>query len=394
MKKNKVKKLKALCVASMVVSLVMNTISVPTFAGVTTKCEMDSDCTGIHLVGGKEYKEVFTPSNAFPSNATDGNAVSPIEIKYHIHNINCYNLHEDENCQVLIENGGHAHSACNDYSQGLQCGYEDATEEMLKELTCLTDAELSTIKAKKLSSALTATITPRPAGEEHVFRVLSSRYQKSIHQSKRYGEYGYNEAEVFLLVDYSKDYESNTWTIDDSVYTPGISNYLIAYCCDGDTGVNTNAYYRQINLEDSTYFSDDVAEKVRAIVKNAYPFIDADTVRKNLVEANVMSVEEASKVDEADLIMASQHAIWRTTNPYTGEIDPYTPYVSDGHHYAVTANRSANAYQPTITAHRPSGSKNFYPAVGERIEKVTSYLTRLAPIPAEESEIIVSTVSV
>ena len=56
-----------------------------------------------------------------------------------------------------------------------------------------------------------------------------------------------------------------------------------AYCVDAVTSSVKGYEYRRVNLEDSTYFSDEVAGRIRAIFMNSFPFVtDMDAIAREI----------------------------------------------------------------------------------------------------------------
>ena len=68
-----------------------------------------------------------------------------------------------------------------------------------------------------------------------------------------------------------------------------------------------------MNLEDSEYFSPALAERLRAIVSISYPALSVEDAKVALVEAG-FDAELAAMLDYAELISATQGAIWRLAN--------------------------------------------------------------------------------
>ena len=78
-----------------------------------------------------------------------------------------------------------------------------------------------------------------------------------------------------------------------------------AYCVDLDTFVNDGHNYSRVNVEDANYYDDDSAKHIRAIVRNAYPFISLEEISSTLNLENLTAVEA---------ITATQLAIWKYAN--------------------------------------------------------------------------------
>lgn len=78
-----------------------------------------------------------------------------------------------------------------------------------------------------------------------------------------------------------------------------------AYCVDFDTVVENRHNYSRVNVEDANYYDDDSAKHIRAIVRNAYPFISLEEISSTLNLENLTAVEA---------ITATQLAIWKYAN--------------------------------------------------------------------------------
>lgn len=83
------------------------------------------------------------------------------------------------------------------------------------------------------------------------------------------------------------------------------SNYFSTYCVDRETEIDKSVKYARSNISDGTYYSKENADKIRAIVRNAYPFISIEEVRTRSQISN-LSVKEA--------IAGTQAAIWHYAN--------------------------------------------------------------------------------
>ena len=78
-----------------------------------------------------------------------------------------------------------------------------------------------------------------------------------------------------------------------------------AYCVDFDTVVENRHNYSRVNVEDANYYDEDSAKHIRAIVRNAYPFISLEEISSTLNLENLTAVEA---------ITATQLAIWKYAN--------------------------------------------------------------------------------
>ena len=67
------------------------------------------------------------------------------------------------------------------------------------------------------------------------------------------------------------------------------------------TAVKDGEHYKRSNLEDAGYYSVDAAEHIRAIVKNAYPFISIDEMKAKLKAEERQIVISNLEITRADL---------------------------------------------------------------------------------------------
>lgn len=97
----------------------------------------------------------------------------------------------------------------------------------------------------------------------------------------------------------------------------GEGNYasVAAYCTDAAAYSRDDTSYRRINLEDSTYFADGAAGRIRAVVLNSYP-------KKKLaaIQARANSwlrgqgLPEVQELQSGEAILAAQVTIWKLAN--------------------------------------------------------------------------------
>lgn len=117
---------------------------------------------------------------------------------------------------------------------------------------------------------------------------------------------------------------------------------VAAYCCDFLTYIQIGSLYKRINLEDSSYFTSDVAEHIRGIMENGYwlDWTDADLAAAAAkanewntnnpgkfeitndvdVPADIYDpVEQITNLTKKEALTATQLAIWGFANtPYDG----------------------------------------------------------------------------
>ena len=108
--------------------------------------------------------------------------------------------------------------------------------------------------------------------------------------------YGNSEPVVFNLI--------NTTKITDEIATTPYAS-TPAYCVDLPTATIENAVYQRINLEDSTYFDTETAQKLRAIYNHSFPYLTIEQLR----EATGLST-----LTGAEAVTATQYVIWMHAN--------------------------------------------------------------------------------
>lgn len=85
----------------------------------------------------------------------------------------------------------------------------------------------------------------------------------------------------------------------------GNNNSSYAYCVDFDTTIVRNSMYARSNVEESGFYSNADAAMIRAIVRNAYPFISLTELRARAGISGLTSTQA---------ITAAQLAIWNFSN--------------------------------------------------------------------------------
>lgn len=87
---------------------------------------------------------------------------------------------------------------------------------------------------------------------------------------------------------------------------------VTAYCADAGAPIQPGAHYRRINLEDSSYFNDTVAGKLRAVLRHSFPMRQVEEVQES---ANLWLRErelpEIKELQSGEAVLAAQIAIWK-----------------------------------------------------------------------------------
>ena len=206
------------------------------------------------------------------------------------------------------------------------------------------------------------------------------------------------QTSLFVLADASRDY---TWKANGT-YSYGNSNYEALYCCDIETSLVNEAYYKRVNLEDSNYYDAEAASHIRGILMNSYPYVTVEEMRQNLAENGF---EDAEKLTRAEMISAVQAAIWTFAN------GTYNEDHTSAFKYLNTFNVSMNCQwggalhdvtNETRTAW--SNPENAFPEtwrgtavdkdVEKRINALIEYLVAQKAVNAKENEIIISDIEI
>ena len=97
----------------------------------------------------------------------------------------------------------------------------------------------------------------------------------------------------------------------DGIYSVGVSNYDVLYCCDANTGTGDATYYKRVNLEDSEYLTDAQAKQLRAIVTNAYPYVSVEEAKAYLSSMGFADAESLDGTEWTSLLQATLGALRR-----------------------------------------------------------------------------------
>lgn len=206
------------------------------------------------------------------------------------------------------------------------------------------------------------------------------------------------ETSLFALADASTDYK---WT-PNGPYSYGESNYEALYCCDIDTSIVNNAYYKRVNLEDSNYYDEEAAAHIRGILMNSYPYLSVEEMKQSLAEDGF---KYADKLTRAEMISAVQAAIWTFANGIYDDSTASTfKYFNT---FNVTENCQWGGALHDITNETRKAWSNpevAFPEVwrgaavdddvAERINSLIEYLVAKKAVNAKENEIIISDIEI
>ena len=162
-------------------------------------------------------------------------------------------------------------------------------------------------------------------------------------------------------------------------YVFGESDFEVVYCADSTVGAENQYVYTNKAVED--VFSVEVAEQLRAIISNSYPYV---TMEDMIAAATVAGVADAANLTRGDIIAAVQLAIWKCTN-------------DADHTYRATYSvmnypkwgKVFHDYTDELPDDLPKNTtKTMQDTAGAaRVEALYDYLLGLEPLSAEESAI-------
>lgn len=184
---------------------------------------------------------------------------------------------------------------------------------------------------------------------------------------------------------HSKSTEENTKTyyqrsvhrICEGGYIPAIYNIVDGggeqhnvYCCDYEVNIlktGDKIAYRRLTLENSGYYDEEVAKKIRAIAFNSYPVLSLEEMKTRMDKAGYTLNESVS---EEQLLSGAQRAIWQYSN--SDSVNNQAAYnfslkIKDG--YADVIKAPEGKY-------KESGGE-YYNEINENVQNVYDYLMSL-----------------
>lgn len=184
---------------------------------------------------------------------------------------------------------------------------------------------------------------------------------------------------------HSKSTEENTKTyyqrsvhrICEGGYIPAIYNIVDGggeqhnvYCCDYEVNIlktGDKIAYRRLTLENSGYYDEEAAKKIRAIVLNSYPVLSLNEMMQNMEKENYVLNESVS---EEQMLSGTQRAIWQCSNKSEVEnqkVYRYSHRITDG--YSDVIKVPEDTYKE---------SNEYYDEnINENVQKVYDYLMSL-----------------
>ena len=256
-------------------------------------------------------------------------------------------------------------------------------------LSCMTGTALAAEGGSTLWRGDQMAVEVAPGEDGYTFM---STYGGSVHSYEISHHFvladGYakQQTQLFMMLDASGD-ETYTWT-PNGLYNFGSSNYELVYCCDVDTGYEHQAHYKRTNLEDSTYFTENEAQHIRAVILNSYPNVSIEEMKRNLAADGF---ENADKLTKSDIITATQAAIWYYANGgefyYNGTYD-----VTNTPRWGVPAHDYTS--EMDVWWNTKTGKFSADAEVAARIDALIDYLKGLDKVIAADEQVVVSAVEV
>ena len=199
---------------------------------------------------------------------------------------------------------------------------------------------------------------------------------------------------------HSKSTEENTKTyyqrsvhrICEGGYIPAIYNIVDGggeqhnvYCCDYEVNIlktGDKIAYRRLTLENSGYYDEEAAKKIRAIAFNSYPVLSLEEMKTRMDKAGYMLNESVS---EEQLLSGAQRAIWQYSN--SDSVNNQAAYnfslkIKDGY---------ADVIKPPEGKYKESG-RQYYNEINENVQKVYNYLMSLNGKEASTGGIVLNSV--
>lgn len=227
------------------------------------------------------------------------------------------------------------------------------------------------IWALMLTLLMTLCLLPGAAmaeGEEYYWHSKSTEentktyYQRSVH---RICEGGFIPA-IYNIVD-------------------GAGKQYDVYCCDYEVNIlktGDKIAYRRLTLENSGYYDEEAAKKIRAIAFNSYPVLSLEEMKTRMDKAGYTLNESVS---EEQLLSGAQRAIWQYSN--SDSVNNQAAYnfslkIKDGY---------ADVIKPPEGKYKESG-RQYYNEINENVQKVYNYLMSLNGKEASPGGIVLNSV--
>lgn len=172
-------------------------------------------------------------------------------------------------------------------------------------------------------------------------------------------------------------YQRSVHRICEGGFIPAIYNIVDSagkqynvYCCDYEVNIlktGDKIAYRRLTLENSGYYDEEAAKKIRAIAFNSYPVLSLEEMKARMSAVGYTLNESVS---EEQLLSGAQRAIWQYSN--SDSVNNQAAYnfslkIKDG--YADVIKAPEGKY-------KESGGE-YYNEINENVQKVYDYLMSL-----------------
>ena len=284
-------------------------------------------------------------------------------------------------------------------------GYESYVAEMLEKraaaqqaydaLSSDEKAQLDPNLVAKLSnelpnSVMTGEFSVTPRDDEYSFEAVDAGFGFAYEVSN-YMISG-SIPQTFVLVDTTDG--ATTWS-PNGTYAYGDSNYIVAYCCDKETGLEYGTDYKRINLEDSKYFDDEGAQHIRAVLEQSYPYVTLSEMKDNL-KAGGLDAEFVDSLTRSDMIAAVQMTVWSYANINDAAANGLSYFAS------IDIPRNTGIYftplhdfTNEVWEWLPGKRTRSYDARAEyRVNTLAEYLCNLDAVVAPPEQIIISDIEI
>ena len=362
--RRKGKSLKVLVVMLMIISICFGT-TINAFATETETTEVN--------VGGTTETEIteVDVGSTTETETTEGGAGGTTEITEG--GVGSTTEQEESSCGQVAHT--HTEKCYDDSLTQLVCGKDShAHEDCILSESSLWNGMKTPIEVKKGKNGYTfLSVYPARA------------YEMSNHMVSANDGAHNDIPQTLIMVEANEDY---TWNAD-GIYSFGVSNYEILYCCDVETGYNDGIYYKRLNLEDSSYYDESDAAHIRSIVTNSYPYISIEEMKDNLYQDGF---EYAYDLNRAEIITAVQAAIWAYANDGSNYVYSRTFDVTTNPQWGTVAHDYTNQ----LDVWWESGTRKISTdtIVEERINKLIEHLKQQTGVYADKNQIVISELEV
>ena len=177
---------------------------------------------------------------------------------------------------------------------------------------------------------------------------------------------------------------------EDKTAADGPYASVPAYCTDILTGTKTGTTYRRINLEDSSYYDDECAGRIRAIFMNSFPYIKNMEKLEDTVNT-WLGTETVTGLTTAEALSATQTAIWIMSNSDESEIYEYCMAEDTGSYsQRMSEIMDTVTVNPDAVDNRPTQDSEVNPPTEQtikNIENLCKYLLTLEAWPANDTAV-------